>query len=137
MRSDMSTVCTSLGTGLWRIKARFITRYMPLTSTADDGRYPPSITPSTLYQRSRAFSGRFPDKFSIDRTIRRTLFHSTEGLWSAMFSAMEQVRKQKSSLEEKSSNFDPFVLLFCEAVTRAPLVTIASMTQVEVQDPVP
>jgi len=54
-----------------------------------------------------------------------------------MFSAMEQVRKQKSSLEEKSSNFDPFMLLFCEAVTRAPLVTIASMTQVEVQDPVP
>jgi len=78
-------------------------------------------------------SGEVFDEFSVRCVREHTLFPSREDSEHAILSMMEQVLKEKPSLEMRSRYFNPSTFASCKAVAHALLEAIAPMSEERVQ----
>lgn len=68
-------------------------------------------------------------QYSVQWRRKRTVSHSIEDIWNARLSMMERVQEAKSSMENKSRNFDSSMLPSRKAMVHSRLEAIAATTE--------
>jgi len=95
--------------------------------------FAPSVVPYDL----GLFLGELVSEYSIGWMRRSAPSHSTEDLWNANFSMIEQLLKANSGLKIKSRNLGPYTLSLRKTMMQAPVEAIAAMIEVRVHDSLP